>query len=79
MKKETRKYTDEFIGKLEAVPDFLPKPKDLVLKHETVKVTLSLTKDSIEFFKDQAEKHHGHYQAMIRNLLDEYAHRHHDR
>ena len=58
MKKHKVKYTDEPIGKIEIVDDFLPKPKDLVLKEETSKVTLSLTKSSIEFFKKSAEKQH---------------------
>jgi len=71
-----RKYTDEKIGKVEVVPDFLPKPEDLVLKQETVKVTLSLTKESVDFFKEEADKHHAHYQTMMRNLLDHYAHQH---
>ena len=72
MKKHKVKYTDEPIGKIKVVDDFLPNPKDLVLKEETVKVTISLTKSSIKFFKDEAEKHHTHYQTMIRALIDQY-------
>lgn len=72
MKKHRIKYTDEPIGKVEVIPDFLPSPDDLVLKEETVKVTLSLTKDSIEFFKKEAATHHTQYQKMIRVLLDQY-------
>lgn len=73
MKKHKNKYTDEPIGKIKIVDDFLPKPKDLVLKQETAKVTLSLTKSSVDFFKDQAEKYHTNYQTMIRELIDQYA------
>lgn len=74
MKKRKKvKYTDEPIGKIKIVDDFLPKPKDLVLKEETEKVTIFLTKSSLEFFKDEAEKHHTRYQTMIRALLDQYA------
>ncbi len=73
MKNKKIKYTDEAIGKVEIIDDFLPKPEDLVLKEETVKVTLSLTKESIDFFKTQAELHHTQYQKMIRELLDRYA------
>jgi len=43
------------------------------MKDETIKVTLSLTKESIDFFKTQADRHHTQYQKMIRNLLDQYA------
>lgn len=76
MKKRSKKnYTDVPIGKIEFVSDFLPAPEDLVLKEDTVKVTLSLTKESVDFFKKQAKKHHTQYQKMIRILLDHYAHR----
>lgn len=66
-------YTNEPIGKIKIVPDFLPKPHQLVLKTETKKITLSLTKESIDFFKNEAEKHHTNYQSMIRELLTQYA------
>ena len=54
------------------VKDFLPKPEDLVFKEDTVKVTLNLSKSSIEFFKEIAKKHGSQYQKVIRNLLDNY-------
>ena len=73
MKKHKSKYTGEPIGKIKIVDDFLPRPKDLVLKEETTKITLSLTKSSVDFFKTEAEKHHTHYQKMIRALIDQYA------
>jgi len=73
MRKHKIKYTNELIGKAGIVPDFLPCPADLVVKEDTVKITLSLTKDSVNFFKEAAESHHTHYQTMIRNLLDRYA------
>ncbi len=72
MKKRKVRYTDERIGKIKIVGDFLPKPKDLVLKDETAKITISLTKKSVDFFKIEAAKHHTNYQKMIRALLDEY-------
>ena len=74
--KKTVKYTDEPIGDIKIIEDFLPSPKDLVLKDENVKVTISLTKESIEFFKSEAKKHNTQYQKMIRNLLDMYAANH---
>lgn len=70
--KEKIKYTDEPLGKVKVIPDFLPSPEELALKDETVKVTLSLSKSSVDFFKKEAKKHHTQYQKMIRRLLDEY-------
>ncbi|OGT48090.1 MAG: CopG family transcriptional regulator [Gammaproteobacteria bacterium RIFCSPHIGHO2_12_FULL_38_11] len=70
MKKRKRLYTDEPIGKLTVIEDFLPRPEDLVLrKEETAKITLSLPKNSLDFFKELAIEHHTQYQKMIRNLL----------
>jgi len=74
MKGKTKKikYTDEPLGKFRVVDDFLPSPKDLVFKEENVKITISLSKSSIEFFKKEARKNHTQYQRMIRRLLDHY-------
>lgn len=71
------KYTDEPLGKVEVVPDFLPAPEELAFNEDTVKVTIALSRSSVEFFKRQARKHHTPYQKMIRRLLDAYtaAHR----
>ena len=71
MKKKI-KYSDEKIGEVEIVKDFLPKPADLVFKEDTIKITLNLSKSSIEFFKGIARKHGSQYQKVIRNLLDNY-------
>lgn len=72
MKKKI-KYSNEKIGKVEVVKDFLPKPEDLIFKENTVKVTLNLSKSSIAFFKEVAQKHGIQYQKLIRNLLDKYS------
>jgi predicted DNA binding CopG/RHH family protein len=61
------------IGKVKVISDFLPSPEELVLKDETVKVTIALSKTSVEFFKKEAKKYNTQYQKMIRRLLDEYA------
>ena len=61
------------MGKVKIIPDFLPSPEELALKEETVKITISLSKASIEFFKNEAKKYNTQYQKMIRRLLDEYA------
>jgi hypothetical protein len=66
------KYTDEPLGKGEIIPDFLPSPDELAYREESVKVSISLSKKSIDFFKAEATKHHTQYQRMIRQLLDAY-------
>ena len=70
------KYTNEPLGKLEVVSDFLPRPEDLVFRDDGVKVTLALSKRSVDFFKSEARKHNTQYQRMIRRLLDAYAEHH---
>ena len=67
------KYTDEPMGKLKKIDDILPPPERLLLKEENVKVTISLSKESVEFFKKEAKRHHTQYQRMIRKVLDLYA------
>ena len=44
MKKRKVKYTDEPIGEIKIVGDFLPKPKDLVLKEDFIIRIYSLSK-----------------------------------
>lgn len=65
-------YTDEPLGEVQVVPDFLPSPAELAFREEGVKVTLALSKKSVDFFKSEASKHHTQYQRMIRRLLDSY-------
>ena len=73
MKKKIRSaYTNEPLGRIKVIKDFLPKPEELVFKDDAVKVTLSLSKPSIDYFKAEAKKHNAHYQQMIRTLLDHY-------
>ena len=67
------KYTDEPMGQLRVIKDFLPPPDQLVLKEKNVKVTISLKKSSIDFFKEEAKKHHTSYQKMIREVVDWYS------
>lgn len=69
------KYTDEPLGKLRVVRDFLPRPEELAFNQETVKVTMKLSKSSVAFFKRMAQKYHAPYQKMIRTLIDAYASR----
>jgi hypothetical protein len=67
------KYSDEPIGKVKILHDFLPSPENLIMKEDTEKVTLFLTKASIDFFKKMAKNNHTQYQKMIRQLLNQYA------
>jgi len=66
-------YTDEPMGEVQIVKDFLPAPDKLVLKEENVKVTIALSKSSVSFFKKIAKKNRTPYQAMIRRILSLYA------
>ena len=72
-------YTNEPLGRMEVVPDFLPPPAELVFRDEGVKVTLALSKKSVDFFKAEASKHSTQYQRMIRRLLDAYVDVHAER
>ena len=65
------KYSDEPI-EAKVIRDFLPPPEALAFREEGVKVTIALSKKSVEFFKSEAEKHHTQYQRMIRKLIDSY-------
>jgi predicted DNA binding CopG/RHH family protein len=65
------RYTNEPI-EARVIRDFLPPPEELAFREEGVKVTLALSKRSIEFFKSEAAKHHTQYQRMIRKLIDSY-------
>lgn len=74
--KKRIKYSDEPIGPVKIVHDFLPPPEALAFREEDVKVTLSLSKRSVAFFKAEGKKRGTPYQRMIRRLLDAYAERH---
>ncbi|MBI5563171.1 MAG: CopG family transcriptional regulator [Deltaproteobacteria bacterium] len=67
------RYTEEPMGELKIVKDFLPRPEELALKDENITITISVNKSSIDFFKKQAKERHTTYQKMIRRLVDWYA------
>ena len=75
MKNRITRYTTGEIGRVRLVEDFLPAPADLVLREENVKVTLALSRRSLDFFKREAKKRSVPYQRMIRALVDNYAER----
>ncbi|MFH1732192.1 MAG: CopG family transcriptional regulator [Planctomycetota bacterium] len=77
MKKKT-KYTNEPLGDVRVIDDFLPSPDELAFKEDSVKVTIGLSRASVDFFKKEAKKRRTPYQRMIRRLLDAYA-AHHER
>lgn len=70
--KQKIKYTDEPMDDVKVIQDFLPSPEELAFKEKTVKVTISLSRNSVEYFKEMAKIYHTQYQKMIRRLLDEY-------
>lgn len=65
--KENKKieYTDEPLGDIRIIEDFLPPPEQLLFKEGHVEITLTLSRKSLDFFKREAEKHHTQYQKMI--------------
>lgn len=67
------KYTDEPLDELKVVKDFLPRPKDLFLRDDNVKVSIALSRTSLDFFKRMARKHHTSYQKIIRRLVDAHS------
>lgn len=69
-------YTDGPIGDVKVVRDALPPPSELAFREEQVKVTIGLSKSSVDFFKKEARQHHTQYQRMIRRLLDLYVVQH---
>ena len=73
MKSKRKKLSDGPIGRVKVVKDFLPPPEKLLIRHKPVKVTITLSQDSIDFFKEIAHKEHVPYQKLIRALLDRYA------
>ena len=77
MKKKT-KYTDapwavaRALAASDPIEDFLPPPESLVFKRPSVKVTLALSRESLEFFKEKAKQHRVPYQTMIREVVQRY-------
>ncbi|MCP4267945.1 MAG: BrnA antitoxin family protein [Candidatus Brocadiaceae bacterium] len=69
---KTIQYSDEPLGEIKLISDFLPSPTELALKNQNTKVTITLSSESVSFFRQAAKKNHMQYQKMIRQLLDEY-------
>ena len=74
MKRKTRRLqSDEPVGKLTTIGDFLPAPEILFPKDHTIKVTVALDEETVKFFKASAQKMGLKYQRMIREVLKGYA------
>lgn len=73
MSGKTVKYSAGEIGRVRVIADFLPPPDRLVAREDNVKVTLSLSRRSLDFFRREAKKRRVPYQRMIRSLVDLYA------
>ncbi len=73
MKKPAVRYSRGEIGRVKVIEDFLPSPDALVLREDNVKVTLSLSQRSVDYFKRAARQRRVPYQRMIRALVDAYA------
>ena len=70
------KYTNEPMGRPKVIQHFLPSPEELAFRDEDLKVTITLSKKSVDFFKSAAAKSDTQYQRMIRRLLDAYVDAH---
>ena len=55
------------------IKDFLPPPEKLIPKVKNIKITISLSEHSIDFFKEEAKKLGVPYQTMIKKVLDAYS------
>lgn len=73
MSSRTARYTTGEIGRAKVIDDFLPSPDALVAREDNVKVTLGLSRRSVEYFKRAAKTRRVPYQRMIRALVDAYA------
>jgi len=54
---KTIQYSDEPLGDLKLIHDFLPSPEDLALKQQNTKITISLSSESVAYFKETAKIH----------------------
>ena len=63
-------YTDEPLGEMKLAPDFLPSPKELALKNEQTKITISRNSESVAYLKETTKRRHMRYQKVICQLPD---------
>jgi predicted DNA binding CopG/RHH family protein len=72
---EAPKNISRAIAEGKIVADFLPPPEKLARKEPKVKITITLSSGSVDFFKKYARKNNVKYQAMINEVLDKYVQR----
>lgn len=75
MKKKIN-YTDEPMDNVQVVPDFLPRPDQLVFRERVatdIEITTCLSPQSLAFFKEKAAAWHTDYRVIIQSVLDEYS------
>lgn len=72
MSRKIKDYGDMPVGELHRIENFLPPPEKLIFPEESVKVTIALSRKSIDFFKHFAKLHQTKYQRMIRQVVDRY-------
>jgi hypothetical protein len=74
--KKPVKHPDEAAGPVSIVADFLPTPGNLVFGDDVEKVTIAVSKRTVDFFKREARLHGTQYRRMVGALLDRYAEAH---
>ena len=72
-RKSRARISDEPVGNLKRVADFLPPPSELLPQEEALKITLSIDSETVDFFKKAAKKNGTKYQRMMREVLKGYA------
>lgn len=73
MKKRMKRTSDQPVGKLTVIHDFLPPPEKLLRSEEKMKITITLDAATVRFFKAVASKAGLKYQKMMREVLKGYA------
>jgi len=69
------KEIEEGLSRATIIPNFAPLPEqvdELVAKRAKKPVSIYLSVETIEKFKEAAKKEGGRYQTMISNVLDTY-------
>ena len=74
--KKPVKHADEVLARESMVANFLPTPGDLVFGDDIEKVTIAVSKRTVDFFKREARLHGTQYRRMVGALLDRYAEAH---
>ena len=55
------------------ISNVIPSPEEIARAKNSVRVTMELDKETVDFFKGQANKFNDKYQRMIREVLKKYA------